>query len=312
VKPLLSLLLLTIALFAGIQQDSFSSDTLGSTRAIVDNSGHLTDTYDNSPYGELRKHSGTSDNAFLFTGEQYDPEAGLYYLRARYYSPELARFLTRDTYEGTLTDPLSQNPYLYARGNPAVYVDPSGHIFTVMGIGASINISGALRATNQSKSVQIARTLLNQAVNVEGGAKGFLIDIIEDLAIQAVMSTINSEFYSKSTAGTAAHKKFEELLKEAFPGRGKINWLEHDIYIVPEVFFDSGGNPTGRRSRGSLGVDVAVFVVKKGERYTTKDLKIIFDLKTGQGWNSRHIKKLRERVGDVPIVQIMVPIIGRR
>ena len=134
-KPLLSLLLLTIALFAGIQQDSFSSDTLGSTRAIVDNSGHLTDTYDHSPYGELRKHSGTSDNAFLFTGEQYDPEAVLYYLRARYYSPELARFLSRDTFEETLSDPLSQNTYLYARGNPVLYVDPSGHFFCGLASG---------------------------------------------------------------------------------------------------------------------------------------------------------------------------------
>ncbi len=128
VKPLLSLLLLTIALFAGIQQDSFSSDALGSTRTLADRAGQLTDSYDYTPYGELLRHTGSSDNSFLFTGEQYDPEAGLYYLRARYYDPAISRFLSRDTYEGTLTDPLSQNPYLYARGNPVLYVDPSGHM----------------------------------------------------------------------------------------------------------------------------------------------------------------------------------------
>ena len=142
-KPILSFLLFAITLFAGIPQGGLSFDTLGSTRTLADRAGHLTDTYDYSPYGELRKHSGTSDNAFLFTGEQYDPEAGLYYLRARYYSPELSRFLSRDTYEGTLTDPLSQNPYLYARGNPVLYVDPSGHE-NIMSLSNNIAVMGIL------------------------------------------------------------------------------------------------------------------------------------------------------------------------
>jgi hypothetical protein len=84
------------------------------------------------------------------------------------------------------------------------------------------------------------------------------------------------------------------------------------VYIVPEVFFDTGGTSVGKRSKGSLGVDVAVYIVKKGKKYGKNDLKIIFDLKTGRSWSSRHLKKLRDRVGDVPIVQIMVPIIGRR
>ena len=123
---------------------SFLTDALGSTRALVDSAGQLTDSYDYSPYGELRKHSGTSDNTFLFTGEQYDPEAELYYLRARYYDPAISRFLSRDTYEGTLTDPLSQNPYLYARGNPTVYVDPSGRCFTMSGMMQATVITGIL------------------------------------------------------------------------------------------------------------------------------------------------------------------------
>jgi hypothetical protein len=155
---------------------------------------------------------------------------------------------------------------------------------------------------------------MNQAVvyDSKGGVKGFLFDVIEDLAINAVMSTFGGEFFSKTTAGTAAHTEFEKLIKESFPGDGKISWLENDIYIIPEVFFDTGNKPVARRSRGSLGVDVAVFVTKKGKPYTKKDLKIIFDLKTGRAWGSSHLKKLRNIYGNVPIVQIMVPIIGRR
>jgi hypothetical protein len=43
----------------------------------------------------------------------------------------MARFLTRDSYDGKRLDPISQNHYLYAGGNPVMYVDPSGH-FTMM------------------------------------------------------------------------------------------------------------------------------------------------------------------------------------
>ena len=124
-------------------EHTFLGDALGSTRALADGSGQITDSYDYSPYGTLLRHSGSSDNPFLFTGEQYDPEAGLYYLRARYYSPELARFLTRDTYNGKPIDPLSQNHYLYAGGNPVVYVDPSGHE-SMLSMNNAIAVMGIL------------------------------------------------------------------------------------------------------------------------------------------------------------------------
>jgi len=112
---------------------TFLTDALGSTRGLADRAGQLTDSYDYSPYGTLLRHSGSSDNPFLFTGEQYDPEAGLYYLRARYYSPKLARFLSRDTYEGCIYNPIVMNKYAYANGNPVTYVDPSGK-FGIIGV----------------------------------------------------------------------------------------------------------------------------------------------------------------------------------
>jgi len=61
-------------------------------------------------------------NPFMFTGRQFDIETGLYYYRARYYSPDLGRFLQ--------TDPVGYgdglNCYLYCRNNPLAYTDPSG------------------------------------------------------------------------------------------------------------------------------------------------------------------------------------------
>ncbi len=92
--------LLTPSLFASNPQGSLSSDVLDLTRGLVDSSGALTYSYDYTPYGKLLRHTGSSNTAFLFTEEQYDKETGNYYLRARYYSPNMARFLSRDTYDG--------------------------------------------------------------------------------------------------------------------------------------------------------------------------------------------------------------------
>lgn len=61
-----------------------------------------------------------------FTGYVKDAESGLYYARARYYDPELGRFITQDPVEGSLLEPPSLHRYLYAYANPTVYTDSSG------------------------------------------------------------------------------------------------------------------------------------------------------------------------------------------
>ena len=68
-----------------------------------------------------------SDNPFQYAGEYLDQETGSYYLRARYYDPQVQRFISRDSYEGDITNPLSFNLYTYCSNNPINYIDPSGH-----------------------------------------------------------------------------------------------------------------------------------------------------------------------------------------
>jgi hypothetical protein len=50
----------------------------------------------------------------------------LIYLRARYYTPTLGRFLTKDTWAGDSSHPLSFNAWNYVDGNPINYADPTG------------------------------------------------------------------------------------------------------------------------------------------------------------------------------------------
>lgn len=106
---------------------AFVYDGAGSVRALADESGAITDRYTYDAFGVLLEHVGTSDNAYLYRGEQYDADLGLYYLRARFLNPDSGRFWNQDTYEGSNSDPASLHKYLYAHANPVSYVDPSGH-----------------------------------------------------------------------------------------------------------------------------------------------------------------------------------------
>jgi RHS repeat-associated protein len=62
----------------------------------------------------------------FYRGEQYDPDLGLYYLRARYYNPATGRFMSRDPEDGKPVDPRTLHKYLYAAGDPVNAMDPRG------------------------------------------------------------------------------------------------------------------------------------------------------------------------------------------
>lgn len=69
----------------------------------------------------------TVSNPFRYSGELWDQQVGLQHLRARWYDPSMGRFISEDTYEGEINNPLSQNRYTYVHNNPLIYTDPTGH-----------------------------------------------------------------------------------------------------------------------------------------------------------------------------------------
>ncbi|MGN0497339.1 MAG: RHS repeat-associated core domain-containing protein [Lachnospiraceae bacterium] len=75
---------------------------------------------------KLIRKKGDTDNDFLYTGEQYNANTGLYYLRARYMNPSTGTFISMDSYQGSIYDPDTLHKYLYANGNPVMNTDPSG------------------------------------------------------------------------------------------------------------------------------------------------------------------------------------------
>ncbi len=116
-------------IIAGAWQPNFYGyDGAGSVRLLTDATGTVTDTYDYDAFGNVINLTGHTPNNYLYRGEQFDSDLGLYYLRARYYNAATGRFLTRDSYSGDVFDPPSLHKYLYATGNPVNMFDPSGRL----------------------------------------------------------------------------------------------------------------------------------------------------------------------------------------
>ena len=99
----------------------YHKDQLGSTRVLTDLTGTVQATYQYDPYGNLFQSTGTVTNPIRFAGQYWDQETNLYYLRARYYEPATAQFLSNDPLIA-----LTHSPYGYVGGNPLNSADASG------------------------------------------------------------------------------------------------------------------------------------------------------------------------------------------
>ncbi|PAT33092.1 hypothetical protein CLI92_05275 [Vandammella animalimorsus] len=121
------------------------ADAQGTTRLIAD--GNTSRSYSFDAFGNwLEGDSLAADQnppTHLYTGERYDADTGLIYLRARDYDPSTGRFISMDEHPGDQRIPLTLNKYLYANADPVNHVDPSGNF----GIGG-FSFGGALTSLN--------------------------------------------------------------------------------------------------------------------------------------------------------------------
>jgi len=108
------------------------ADALGSTALLTDATGDIVERYDYNPFGACVatdvNGGGLVGNPYRFTGRRLDSETGLFYYRARYYSTEMGRFLSRDPIGPWGDRGNFGNAYAYAGNNPLTYTDPSGLI----------------------------------------------------------------------------------------------------------------------------------------------------------------------------------------
>ncbi|HEY1646627.1 MAG TPA: RHS repeat-associated core domain-containing protein [Terracidiphilus sp.] len=104
----------------------YGYDGGGNVRQLTNALGTVTDTYDYDAFGNKINSTGSTPNNYLYRGEQFDSDLGLYYLRARYYNPITGRFVSMDPENGIITDPMTLHKYIYANGDPVNAFDPTG------------------------------------------------------------------------------------------------------------------------------------------------------------------------------------------
>ena len=130
----------------------YLSDGHGSVRILTNIAGRITDRYGYDAYGNLLEKEGDADNDFLYTGEQYNANTGLYYLRARYMNPSTGTFISMDSYQGSIYDPVTLHKYLYANANPVMYTDPSGYT-SLSELSITTCIQNTINSVHQIRSL---------------------------------------------------------------------------------------------------------------------------------------------------------------
>ena len=133
----------------------------------------LVGEYDYDAFGNQEVHNHTSDNIadinpFRYRSYYYDTETNLYYLKSRYYSPELMRFLTPDRIsilDDTMDNIDACNLYVYCNNNPVMYVDPDGDfnwssLWKGIGYGVTAVVAIALSIGTFGAGIPVAMSII--------------------------------------------------------------------------------------------------------------------------------------------------------
>jgi len=102
------------------------TDPQGTPLAEANASGTITARFDYAPYGQSVTNMGAAPNGPGYTGHVNDPDTGLIYMQARYYDPEVARFLSVDQVQPSAGNSFNFNRYDYTSNNPVNHIDPDG------------------------------------------------------------------------------------------------------------------------------------------------------------------------------------------
>jgi RHS repeat-associated protein len=139
----------------------YHQDQLGSTAALTNSNGDVTINYAYDDYGMLAAPRPVIANTFLFGGQYLDPESGLYQMRARYYDPATAQFLT--------ADPLAAATgvrYGFAADNPANFADPSGLACSPWPWNWADCATGAVGVLTSPKTISAVQCAIGQVGHV--------------------------------------------------------------------------------------------------------------------------------------------------
>ncbi len=206
----------------------YHTDQVGSTLALTDGSGSVTDKYAYSPFGELLKHTGSSTQPYTFVGTKgVRQEGNIYQMRLRYYDATTQKFLSRETMWPRIANPKSLNPYQYALSTPLYNVDTSGLLSTVAGhptawgfvsdssvLGSSNSVSTSSRETNTKAVKKTKKRTETKAKKTKKNLKGIVGGKVAVIVAENVAKKVAKKVAVKALEKVIAKKLTKELGKK--------------------------------------------------------------------------------------------------
>ncbi len=192
---------------------------LGSASVATDQAGKVEERIEYYPYGTYRSRTtGMSTSGFpkvnyTFT-DQEDDETGFYNYKARLYDPLIGRFISADSLVPEPGDLQALNKYGYARNNPLIYVDPSGHDWNLIAAYNSFKSSVAVAYDNVSNYAQVkAATTVDYASaawsSARAVASNFLNQtktVLDNASIAAYRTSVVNAYTQADVADTLTGK----------------------------------------------------------------------------------------------------------
>jgi RHS repeat-associated protein len=111
----------------GTEVTYLHTDHLGTVSIATNASAQVLARTLNLPYGGVRWSSGAMPTDYAFTGQKENTYVKLIQMGARWYDPEVGRWISPDTIVPDPANPQTLNRLAYALNNPLRYIDPTGH-----------------------------------------------------------------------------------------------------------------------------------------------------------------------------------------
>ena len=180
-----------LGLTALVQSDGtrlqYVTDGHGDVKKLISGSGAVVADYTYDAFGNQTEASGDT-NPFRYSGEYYDAETGLIYLRARYYDSGVGGFISEDPARDGL------NWYVYCAGDPVNFVDPTGnHEETIQKMITISNLKMIYINGDHSKSVQTRASNARRYIMNESPLRQY-----------AIFNAITTYYFSDTSRNTLA------------------------------------------------------------------------------------------------------------
>jgi RHS repeat-associated protein len=231
------------------------------------------------PNGELLSHTGTSDTPFQYNGRDgiLIEADGLYYMRARYYSPEIKRFINEDTLKGSVKSSNMLNRYTFAIGNPVSNIDPRG-------LSSEPGVDAAKIATEIGEKVATAASVVKefQADNYVWEKRLALLksseafnSFADKLAYLGIGIEVAADIYTDYQSGYPLTRIISDSIIDVVVTGGNIAISTVLGGLIGGAFLGPVGTAIGAVATAGISLFIQHFVIDEKWNGTESDLQLL-------------------------------------